>query len=179
MSQKTIAVLATLDTKGKEAQFLREQIEKAGDKAVVIDTGVTGRPAARADITREQVAEAGGTPLGEASGKSRSRDRGPRDGRRGGENRLLAARSRRDSRRHRPGRHAGHDALHQGDAGLALRRPQDHGFDDGLGQRRRLGGHQGHHHDVLGGRYPGPQPADAEDPGQRGRRGLRRGPCRT
>ena len=85
MSQKTIAVLATLDTKGKEAQFLREQIEKAGDKAVVIDTGVTGRPAARADVTREQVAEAGGTPLGEAFGESRPRDRRPRDGRRGGE----------------------------------------------------------------------------------------------
>ena len=29
----------------------------------MIDTGVTGSPAARADITREQVAEAGGTPL--------------------------------------------------------------------------------------------------------------------
>jgi uncharacterized protein (UPF0261 family) len=63
MSQKTIAVLATLDTKGKEAQFLREQIEKVGDRAIVIDTGVTGRPAARADVAREQVAEAGGTRL--------------------------------------------------------------------------------------------------------------------
>ena len=60
---KTIAVLATLDTKGKEAQFLRERIEASGDKAVLIDTGVVGSPAARADITREQVAAAGGTPL--------------------------------------------------------------------------------------------------------------------
>src|SRR5581483_6666503 len=63
MSGKTIAVLATLDTKGREAQYLREQIEALGDKALVIDTGVTGTPAARADIAREQVAEAGGTPL--------------------------------------------------------------------------------------------------------------------
>ena len=61
-SPKSIAVLATLDTKGKEAQFLRERIEAAGDRAVVIDTGVTGSPAARADITRQQVAAAGGTP---------------------------------------------------------------------------------------------------------------------
>ena len=30
MSGKTIAVLATLDTKGREAQFLREQIEQSG-----------------------------------------------------------------------------------------------------------------------------------------------------
>jgi len=63
VSQKTIAVLATLDTKGREAQYLREQIEKLGDKALLIDTGVRGTPAAQADHTREQVAEAGGVPL--------------------------------------------------------------------------------------------------------------------
>ena len=50
MSGKSIVVLATLDTKGHEAQFLREQIEKSGDKALVVDTGVTGQPAASADI---------------------------------------------------------------------------------------------------------------------------------
>ena len=33
---KSIVVLATLDTKGHEAQFLREQIEKSGDKALVV-----------------------------------------------------------------------------------------------------------------------------------------------
>lgn len=63
MSQKTIVVLATLDTKGYEAQFLREQIEKFGDKALVVDTGVTGTPGTHPDITREEVAEAGGMPL--------------------------------------------------------------------------------------------------------------------
>lgn len=63
MSGKTIVVLATLDTKGQEAQYLREQIEKTGNEVLVIDVGVVGEPAARADITREAVAEAGGTPL--------------------------------------------------------------------------------------------------------------------
>lgn len=63
MSGKTIAVLATLDTKGTEARYLRAQIESLGDSALLIDTGVTGAPAERADITREQVAQAGGTPL--------------------------------------------------------------------------------------------------------------------
>jgi uncharacterized protein (UPF0261 family) len=63
MAGKTIVVLATLDTKGREAQYLREQIEKLGDKALVIDSGVVGTPAAQADISREAVAEAGGTPL--------------------------------------------------------------------------------------------------------------------
>jgi uncharacterized protein (UPF0261 family) len=63
MSGKTIVVLATLDTKGREAQYLREQIEKYSDKALVVDTGVTGTPGANPDVTREEVAEAGGMPL--------------------------------------------------------------------------------------------------------------------
>jgi uncharacterized protein (UPF0261 family) len=63
MSAKTIVILATLDTKGVEAQFLREQIEKQGDKALVVDTGVVGKPATRADVTREAVADAGGMSL--------------------------------------------------------------------------------------------------------------------
>ena len=65
MSGKTIIVLATLDTKGNETQYMREQIEKLGDKALVVDTGVTGTPATKADVTREEVAEAGGKPLAE------------------------------------------------------------------------------------------------------------------
>ena len=61
---KVIAVLATLDTKGQEAQFLREQLKELGSKAVLIDMGVLGEPAiklAKTDCTREQVAKAGGT----------------------------------------------------------------------------------------------------------------------
>ena len=63
MNGKTIVVLATLDTKGREAQYLREQIEKFGDKALVVDTGVIGTPGTHPDITREEVAEAGGMSL--------------------------------------------------------------------------------------------------------------------
>src|SRR5579863_4043486 len=65
VSDATILVLATLDTKGPEAQYLREQIESRGDRAVVIDTGVAGEPQARADVSRDEVAEAGGKPLAE------------------------------------------------------------------------------------------------------------------
>lgn len=65
MKRATILILATLDTKGPEAQYLRELIEAQGDRAVVIDTGVAGTPASRADVTREAVAAAGGTPLDE------------------------------------------------------------------------------------------------------------------
>ena len=65
MSGKTIVVLATLDTKGREAQFVREQIEKLGHKALVVDTGVVGIPATKADVAREEVASAGGSSLAE------------------------------------------------------------------------------------------------------------------
>jgi uncharacterized protein (UPF0261 family) len=60
---KTIAVLATLDTKGQESGYLREQIELLGDSALLIDMGVIGEPETRADISRREVAAAGGTPL--------------------------------------------------------------------------------------------------------------------
>jgi uncharacterized protein (UPF0261 family) len=59
----TIVVLATLDTKGVEAQFLREQIASLGYNSLVVDTGVIGEPAARADVTRAEVAQAGGISL--------------------------------------------------------------------------------------------------------------------
>jgi uncharacterized protein (UPF0261 family) len=62
---KTIAILATLDTKGPEGNYLREQVEEFGEKALLIDTGVVGTPSVKADITREEVSEAGGTPLAE------------------------------------------------------------------------------------------------------------------
>ena len=58
---RVIAVLATLDTKGAEAAFLREQIEALGGQALLIDMGVLGRPGTPPDITREEVASAGGT----------------------------------------------------------------------------------------------------------------------
>ena len=63
MNGKTIAVLATLDTKGTEAEYLCRQIEKLNNIALVIDTGVVGTPTSEADITRQQVAQAGGTSL--------------------------------------------------------------------------------------------------------------------
>jgi len=63
MSAKTIAVLATLDTKGDEAQFLRAELEALGSRALVLDMGVVGEPGCRADVTRAEIADAGGTPL--------------------------------------------------------------------------------------------------------------------
>jgi len=63
MAGKTIVVLATLDTKGQEAEYLRELIAGFGDKALVVDSGVIGTPAAQADVSRQEVAAAGGMAL--------------------------------------------------------------------------------------------------------------------
>jgi len=63
MTEKTIVILCTLDTKGTEAWYMREQIEKLGARALIVDVGVVGEPACLPDITRREVARAGGTEL--------------------------------------------------------------------------------------------------------------------
>jgi len=60
---RIIGIIATLDTKGDEALFLKEQIKNKGCDTVVIDPGVMGKPYFKADITREEVAETGGKNL--------------------------------------------------------------------------------------------------------------------
>ncbi len=60
---KSIILIATLDTKGEEADFLKTRIEEFGDRVILIDSGVVGKPTIEADITREEVADRGGTPL--------------------------------------------------------------------------------------------------------------------
>ncbi len=58
-----IAVLATLDTKGHEARFMRDQLAALGGAAKLIDIGVMGTALETAEVSRETVAEAGGTDL--------------------------------------------------------------------------------------------------------------------
>ena len=42
MIPKTIALIGTFDTKGEELAFLRDRIESAGLRTLVIDVGVLG-----------------------------------------------------------------------------------------------------------------------------------------
>jgi len=62
---KTIALLITLDTKDQEAAFLIEEIKKRGNTPLLMDIGVVGEPGIPADISREEIAQQGGTPLAE------------------------------------------------------------------------------------------------------------------
>ena len=175
MAGKTIVVLATMDTKGREAEYLRQQIATFGDTALVIDTGVVGEPMAPPDISRAEVAEAGGMALAKILEHPRPRDRRAGDGRRRGEHRAAPGRRRQGARHCGDGRHPGHHPQHPRHARAALRLPQGDGLDHGLRQRGAVGGHQRHHHDVLGDRHPGPESRDAQDPGERGRRRVRHG----
>ncbi|MDD3824533.1 MAG: Tm-1-like ATP-binding domain-containing protein [Anaerolineae bacterium] len=54
-----IVVIGTLDTKGPEVGFLREEVARRGHSPLVIDPGILGAPAIPADVGREAVARAG------------------------------------------------------------------------------------------------------------------------
>ena len=58
-----IVIIGTLDTKGVETAFLRERVAEHGAKPLVIDPGILGEPAIPADVTREEIALAGGESL--------------------------------------------------------------------------------------------------------------------
>ncbi len=55
-----MAILATVDTKGPEAAFLREWFAQRGCQAKVVDVGLRPPPEGLADVSREEVARAAG-----------------------------------------------------------------------------------------------------------------------
>jgi len=61
--KKTIAVLATLDTKGEEAAYIRGRLENLNCSATIIDIGPLGPPGVRPDIDNGEVARQGGWEL--------------------------------------------------------------------------------------------------------------------
>ncbi|MEI6714608.1 MAG: Tm-1-like ATP-binding domain-containing protein [Verrucomicrobiota bacterium] len=59
----TIAVIGTLDTKGREHQFIADCISQSGHQAYLIDVGTGGEPQVNPYMTREAVASVGGINL--------------------------------------------------------------------------------------------------------------------
>ncbi len=57
----SVLLIGTLDTKGTEVAFVRDQLRAAGLATLVMDASVLGDPAFPADIARERVYEAAGT----------------------------------------------------------------------------------------------------------------------
>lgn len=66
MEDKVILIMGTLDTKEQEILFVKEQIEKRGCRAILMDTGVLSPPGQiKPDITQDEVAGAAGKCLPE------------------------------------------------------------------------------------------------------------------
>lgn len=59
----TVVIIGSLDTKGTEVAWVRDRIAARGHRTIVVDTGVLGEPACAADVTRAEVASAGGADL--------------------------------------------------------------------------------------------------------------------
>lgn len=62
-TNKAIVILCTLDTKAREAVFLRDALQARGCRTLVVDVGVFGQTELKADVSNEQVAAAAGTTL--------------------------------------------------------------------------------------------------------------------
>ncbi|RPI16014.1 MAG: UPF0261 family protein [Acidobacteriales bacterium] len=69
----TVAIVATMDTKGVEMAFLKERIEALGCATLVIDIGVFEPEGIRPDVSRHEIAAAAGSSIPElvAGGQKR------------------------------------------------------------------------------------------------------------
>ena len=65
MDSKNIVVLGTLDTKGEQIGFLKDHIVQEGHKAIVFDLSMGGAPLFEADVTPQEIAQAGGKDIEE------------------------------------------------------------------------------------------------------------------
>jgi len=61
--ERKVAILATMDTKGVECDFLRNEIEKLGGQSILIDIGVLGATRIEVDFSKDSVAEEGGSSM--------------------------------------------------------------------------------------------------------------------
>jgi len=70
--KKYLLIIATLDTKGREAAYVKECVQSRGIHPLLMDVGTLGEPLAHPDITRAEVIEAAGYNLDFVKGKDRS-----------------------------------------------------------------------------------------------------------
>ena len=70
---RTVLLLATLDTKGREAAYVRDLLSGWGIGVTLVDVGAIGAPAVAPDVPRERIFELAGRSLDEVRGRA---DRG-------------------------------------------------------------------------------------------------------
>ena len=63
MSDRTVLLIGTLDTKGDEYAYVRDRIRARGHQVLVVDIGILRDPSFVPDIPAAEVASAGGTEL--------------------------------------------------------------------------------------------------------------------
>ncbi|MBW1613115.1 MAG: Tm-1-like ATP-binding domain-containing protein [Deltaproteobacteria bacterium] len=63
MDSKNIVIIGTLDTKGEQIRFLKDQITQEGHKTSVFDLSMGGAPLFEGDITPQEIAQAGGEDI--------------------------------------------------------------------------------------------------------------------
>jgi len=61
--KKHLLIIATLDTKGKEAAYIKGHVQRLGIQPVLMDLGILGEPQTPPDINRNEVLEAAGYHL--------------------------------------------------------------------------------------------------------------------
>jgi uncharacterized protein (UPF0261 family) len=70
--KKYLLIIATLDTKGREAAYVKDCVEKLGIHSILMDVGTLGEPLSHPDITRDEVLRAAGNDLESIREKDRS-----------------------------------------------------------------------------------------------------------
>jgi uncharacterized protein (UPF0261 family) len=61
--KKKILIVGTLDSKGREIEYLRQEVAERAWGTIVLDVGTLGEALCQADIPQEEVARAGGEEL--------------------------------------------------------------------------------------------------------------------
>ncbi len=70
--EKYLLIVTTLDTKGREAAYVKDCVQALGIHPILMDVGTLDEPLASPDITRSEVVEAAGTHFDSIKGKDRS-----------------------------------------------------------------------------------------------------------
>jgi len=65
MGRKSVIVMGTLDTKGEEILFLKQQLEQKQCSVTVIDVSMGAQPLFKADVTPDEVSRLGGSDIEE------------------------------------------------------------------------------------------------------------------
>ncbi len=65
VKDRTVLLIATMDTKGREALFASSCLEEAGVRVLILDAGIRGRCDHPVAVSREEVARAAGRTLSE------------------------------------------------------------------------------------------------------------------